>query len=762
MPSRKSGAQVPAPAAAAAAVPSPPKLPSPGTGDIFNETQWAVLLSLLDAAIPPLVPESEVKDPAAQLAISDAQLQDARKLAASTMVHPPSEEALAAYLADRPSSYPGFVHGVRQTLSNAPAPARKQLGAVLFALSTAPGSLVLTGYSTPVHRQPLSIRHAILQAWDKSWLSTPHLLLKTFTMMARACWVQHSPIFQQITQYPDFLEGYKPGPAVDFRFLQFPSAAEPAELETDIIIVGSGPGGGVCAKVLSEAGHRVLVVDKGYYFPPSQLPMPQATGMAYLYENSGVLSSADSSINTVAGSCWGGGGTVNWSVSLQTQGYVRREWAEQHGLPFFASAEFQKSLDRVCDFVGAAHPARQSHRGQVLLDGAQKLGWHAMPCPQNSGGHEHWCGHCHLGCGGGEKQGPAVSWLPAAQKAGAQFIEGLRVDRILWDESGRKKTAVGVVGTWTSRDADGSVSGPAGERTTREVVIKAKKVIISSGSLNSPLLLDRSGLTNRHIGRNLHLHPVNFVAGFWDEDVKPWEGGIITSLVSSFEDLDGQGHGVKLETSCMMPYTILPMLGWKSGLDFKLTAMRYRHMNAFIALTRDRDTGRVYADAASGRPVVDYTPSAFDSAHTLEGVVALAKICYITGAREIHAMLPGLEPFVRAQPAETQQQDDEAAEMDLGVSDPAFVEWIGRVRAAGNARPYSVFSSAHQMGTCRMSSHAGDGVVDPRGKVWGTEGLYVADASVFPSASGVNPMVTNMAIADWIARGVSGDIHKGQ
>ena len=62
------------------------------------------------------------------------------------------------------------------------------------------------------------------------------------------------------------------------------------------------------------------------------------------------------------------------------------------------------------------------------------------------------------------------------------------------------------------------------------------------------------------------------------------------------------------------------------------------------------------------------------------------------------------------------------------------------------------------MGTCRMSARAADGVVDPRGRVWGATDLYVADASVFPSASGVNPMITNMAIADWITQGVDRDL----
>ncbi|KAK1751868.1 GMC oxidoreductase-domain-containing protein [Echria macrotheca] len=112
-------------------------------------------------------------------------------------------------------------------------------------------------------------------------------------------------------------------------------------------------------------------------------------------------------------------------------------------------------------------------------------------------------------------------------------------------------------------------------------------------------------------------------------------------------------------------------------------------------------------------------------------------------------MLPGVEPFVRDRTTEVE---------GAGVTDPAFVAWLGRLRAVGNAPPYAPFVSAHQMGTCRMSSHAGAGVVDSRGRVWGTRGVYVADASVFPSASGVNPMVTTMGIADWIARGVAKEL----
>ena len=312
--------------------------------------------------------------------------------------------------------------------------------------------------------------------------------------IAQLGWIQTAPIFRQVSGYPDVPVGWKAGPHFEYSFLQFPGSASPeaVELETDIVIVGSGCGGAVCAKVLAEAGHRVLVVDKGYYFPPTALPMPQEAGARYLYENQGFVNSADSSIVAVAGSTWGGGGTVNWSVSLQTQGYVRREWAEEKGLSFFATQAFQDSLDRVCEFMGVRDDnVRQSHRGQVVLDGSKKLGWHAKPLPQNSGGSEHYCGHCHLGCGSSDKQGPAVSWLPAAARAGAEFLEGFQVDKVLFDKS---RKATGVVGKWTSRDGNGSVSGSLDQRTRRHVTIKAKKVIVACGSLWSPIVLLKSGL----------------------------------------------------------------------------------------------------------------------------------------------------------------------------------------------------------------------------------------------------------------------------
>ena len=175
---------------------------------------------------------------------------------------------------------------------------------------------------------------------------------------------------------------------------------------------------------------------------------------------------------------------------------------------------------------------------------------------------------------------------------------------------------------------------------------------------------------------------------------------------------------------------------------------KFKNMCGYISLVRDRDTGRVYPDPVDGRCRTAYTPSAFDKKHCMEGLLAMAKICYVAGAREIFTSTFGVSTFVR------EDNDVLEGQPDPGVNDPSFQTWLEEVRRKGLHVPEAMFASAHQMGTCRMGTSEKSSVVDPSGKVWGCEGLYVADASVFPSASGVNPMITTMAISDWISRGV--------
>ncbi|KAK3292930.1 uncharacterized protein B0H64DRAFT_476558 [Chaetomium fimeti] len=721
----------------------------PDALDIFNEAQWSVLMALMDTIIPAIrIQESgqntKGRDTSTMYLPSSEYSDAAIKLRNAATPLNPTPDTLEAYLAERPSENPVFAQVLKSVLSNIPPSKQRELRILLSILNTRPGSLLLTSHATPFPTLPLADRVKILQNWSTSSLWSLRTLFKSMTTLGKLAHIRSSAAFPALTGFPAVPAAWAGGASSHpYEFLQFhaPDPAKPVEVATDVVIVGSGCGAGVVASRLAGefgAGVRVLVLEKGRHFDASHFPMSQATGLGSLFEAGGVVESDDGSVTVTAGSCFGGGGTVNWSASLQPQDFVRAEWARERKLGFFEGEEFQGCLDRVWETMGCTGDAvRPNHANRILVEGAKRLGYQAKVVPQNAGGSDHYCGYCTLGCWNGDKKGPVNGWFPEAAKQGVKFVEGMKVDRVIFEEK-KGKIARGVKGVWTSRD---------GEKV--QVVVRAKKVVISCGTLWSPVVLMNSGIKNPQIGKNLHLHPTNFVSGVFDEDVQPWEGGCLTSVVGSFENLDSKGHGVKLEAMSMMPSFCLPFLPWASGIDYKLLAAKYRHLNTFIAICRDRDTGTIYRDPTTGRPRITYTPSDFDRAHTMRGVLELCRILYGHSAKEIHPSIAGFAPFVRKE-----GKDAEAEKKD-------FEAWLTRLKAHGNKLPVSPFASAHQMGTCRMSAKAKEGVVDSKGRVWGTQGLYVADASVFPSASGVNPMVTTMAIADWIGKGVCEDL-KGE
>ncbi|KAH9904188.1 long-chain fatty alcohol dehydrogenase [Xylariomycetidae sp. FL2044] len=675
----------------------------------LTSVQYQVLFSFLDTVVPSVV--SDVSVDGDRACLRHAGLQALYENARRTLNQPPSLDKFHAYMAARPSAQAEFVENVKRTIGNLPPAARLQLGRVLGFLDTRLGSLISTWSLTPFSKQPTHVRQDILKSWIKSWFPLWPMLARTFIALGKACWSQCDPLLHELNGYEWRREPHKPGPQIDFQFID-PGIET---IDTDVVIVGSGCGGGVCAKVLSEAGFSVLVVDKGYYHPPDQFPMP-VKSLEHIFQGGGSLSSVDGSTYT-------------------TLANVRKEWAVDEGLELFSSPEYQDCLDRVCDFIGVSTSGiRHNYANRLLLDGSKKLDWKVEVVPQNTGGVEHMCGsRCGFGCSASHKQGPAVTWLPAAGQHGARFMEGLDVHQVLFEDADGKTRARGLVGQWTSRDGS----------EKRMVTVKAKKVIVSAGAINSPLLLMRSGLKNPQIGANLHLHPTgNFTATF-DEDIRGWEGEIITTMVGEFDNLDGQGYGTRIEACAMLPQYAIFGIPWEDGVQFKLDALKYRQSVSFVSLTRDRTGGKVSPDP-DGYPTLNYTPSETDRSHILTGLAAIAKLCYVQGATELFALVPGIPPFKCTRPAG-----------DRRLEDADFAAWVHDLEHARAAPSSAVYGSAHQMGTCRMSKTEKTGVVDPSGKLWGADDLYVADASVFPSATGTNPMITVMAIADHISRNIA-------
>ncbi|KAJ9616746.1 hypothetical protein H2200_000465 [Cladophialophora chaetospira] len=738
--------------ASLASLPSP--LPPAPDGEVFTKEQWDILFSILEVFVPS-VPSTEPDNVVSKLK--------------SFLPENATEDVARAYLTENSTANPAYRDFVARKFKLYVPPSDAQGLAFIFsALNTRLGSLALTGYTTPIHAQDLRTRTKIVCQWAGARLPLLRAIHRSLNGLGRQAWVASSASLPTMLDFPEIPKHIERNPSFEFKFHDFTSTSTSTTLSTDVVVVGSGCGSGVVTSHLSRAGLKCLVLEKAYHFPSTHFPMSTGTSGEHLMDNGGVMISDDGSMAVIAGSTFGGGGTVNWSASLQPPHAVRKEWASE-GLPHFLGAEYQDCLDTICSRMGVAKATDPEALGkiehnfanQTLLEGSRRLGMAVRIVPQNTGSKRHFCGYCGSGCAGATKQGPSNCWFPDAAAHGAEFIEGCWVEEVLFIERNGTKTATGVKATWTSRD----------RKTTRQLTISAKRVVIAAGTLQSPLVLLRSGLKNQHIGANLHLHPTNPIYATWPHRTNPWEGAILTAVMTDFEDLDGHHHGSKVEVICGPPGIGLLMVPFRSqkslessnsafasAIDYRLNAAKHAFSTGLVCIARDADTGRVYIDPkdpSRRRLRMAYTPSARDCAHILEGMIGALRISFVMGAVELDSCHPQSERWVR--PSNVDNKATSA------IDEMSFNSWIEDVRRLGYSAPDPCTGgSAHQMGTCRMSNSPEKGVVDSSGKVFGTEGLYVADASVFPSASGVNPMVSTMGIAEWIARGIVKDVNGSQ
>lgn len=484
-------------------------------------------------------------------------------------------------------------------------------------------------------------------------------------------------------------------------------------VECDAVIVGSGSGGGVVASVLAKAGFKVLVIEKGDYFAREDYSLIEGySGMAMI-EGLPVLSSRDGSVVLKAGSTVGGGSAVNWSASLRTPDHVLKEWADDEKLGFFREEKYQKAMDAIFERMNVKVGfQKESLQNRVLREGCAKLGCHVEDVMCNVAG-EHYCGWCEFGCATGVKQSTAETWLVDAVERGALILAGCKVQQVLHCEGLRKK-----------RRATGVVA----DVLYGKLYVHARVVVAAAGALQTPLLLRRSGLQNHHIGRNLHLHPSALAWGYkpavaTDKDCV-FEGGIITACCRELA-VGNSGYGALLQCPSIHPGAFAFVAPWVSADHFRRTMQRYSRTCTVFTLLRDRTCGSV-AEDRNGSIVVDYQLSPVDKAMSLRAIKLAVRIL---------AASPGVA---------------EVGTMDVNAdsSDPAHVDaLVERISSRGMHGLDYPIQSAHQMGTCRMGIHPSTSVVDPRGESWEVEGLFVGDTSIFPTAIGVNPMITVQAIA---------------
>lgn len=490
-------------------------------------------------------------------------------------------------------------------------------------------------------------------------------------------------------------------------------------LTADAVVIGSGAGGSVVAAALARAGADVILVEKGGYYAESDFHGRELASSETLFEGRGLLSTDDLGVAILAGTSLGGGTTVNWSASFRTPPHVLEEWSRLYGITDATGSDYQSALDSVCARLNVnTQHSPPNFQNAALERGGKALGYQVGVIARNVDGCED-CGFCNFGCQFGAKNSTTRTYLLDAHRDGARIITHAEADRILIERG----QAVGITGT--ARDSNGDPI---------TFTIRAKVVVAAGGAINTPTLLLRSGLTNVHIGRNLHLHPTTVSYGLYADPVRGWSGPIMTRYVSHFNRIT-DGYGVSIQTAPVHPGLAALVLNWKDGAAHKAMMAQIEHLANLIVITRDRDGGRVYLDR-HGRAKIAYTLSDYDKAHMQAGLLESLRIHRAAGSAEIGA--PHTFPYI----------------FESSQDDSAFENYLGRVKKAGLHKNSFALLSAHQMSSARMAANPALGVIRPDGMTFEVRNLFVADGSALPTALGVNPMITIMAVAQGISHAV--------
>ena len=478
----------------------------------------------------------------------------------------------------------------------------------------------------------------------------------------------------------------------------------------DVCVIGSGAGGAVVAKELAEAGLSVIILEAGDQHDPTTFGTYEPEMLRRLFWDSGLRSTRDGAIVISQGKGVGGSTVHNLCYAVRPPQVLLDRWGVREIWSYF---------DQVEQVLGVTQMQETdvNRLNAVIRRGCEQMRWRGGLQRHNRGACAMCGARCLFGCPNSKstqpeptrtgKQSMAVTYIPLALAAGARLYSNCVAEKI----HVRQKRAAGV-----------SARLPSGT-----LYVESRTVVLAAGAINSPQLWLKSRLpnTNRQVGRNLHLHPAVFVGGIFNEAIDGHLGIPQSYYIDEFLDL---------RRSPDSGYLLMPAFGSEMivaaslpgfGRSHQELMKRYQHIAALLVLLHDRTTGRVSINH-KGTPNISYRLQRSDKQVLVEGAINAARLLFAAGATEI------IMPYTEHLPIKT--------EKDLEI-----------VRQRGIAPNDIMMASSHPQGTLRMGADRHKAVVKLSGESHAVPGLFVADASLFPTSIGIPPTLTIAALGRHVA-----------
>jgi len=468
----------------------------------------------------------------------------------------------------------------------------------------------------------------------------------------------------------------------------------------DVVVVGSGAGGGVVAGELAQRGRSVLLLELGPYRTAVDFARWEARATHDLWWPIRFAMPAGEwgpgPVALVAGRCVGGSTTINTKVAMRAVDADLRKWhaasglENEHGEPFSA-ADLAPYYERVERYLGVRTRDDWSDSVRTVERGFNALGARLESVESYTDPNCTRLGSCLQGCPTNAGKSTQNTYIQDAWVGGLlELRPDCRVERVLIEQRDGTPEATGV-----------SYLDPAGQSHS----VAAGAVVVAAGTLNTPGLLARSGLEDPLIGRNVGFHPARLVFGRFDE---PQDAHVVYPITSHCADhrADEDGGFVVEAVTMQDPIGFAVNLQDERGPmwgEALVEALRqYRHWTGLLAMVNDDNNGAV---------VPDRSPDAGDDAFACD-----------FQAPELERLDHALDFSRRA----------------LESAGARQVLWTGLV-------------TTHIQGSCRMGSDPARSVVDANAEAHTVRRLFVGDGSVIPRTLSANPSLTIMALATRLA-----------
>lgn len=512
------------------------------------------------------------------------------------------------------------------------------------------------------------------------------------------------------------------GVAQGWQAIHLGQQKQSTRIECDVVIVGTGAGGGTAAEILAQAGLDVVLIEEGPLRTSRDFTAQEFRAYQDLYQESAGRTTKDGSMTILQGRAVGGSTTVNWTSSFRTPPQTLKHWADVHGVKDLGEDElapwFERAEKRLQIQPWLVEP---NPNNNMLKVGCEKLGWSWQGIPRNVVGCWN-LGYCGMGCPTNAKQSMLVTTIPAALKKGARLYYRARADKVLLDG----KRATGIVATGMQEN------GVHGTGVT--LTVNARHVVMAGGGINNPGLLLRSKAPDPYkvLGKRTFLHPVNAVFAQFAGDINPWSGAPQSTYSDHFQWKDGAtgAMGFKLEAMPLHPglaSSLMEGVGEMHALDMQ----KLKNTHALIALLRDGfsddSPGGSVTLRDDGVPTVEYPLTDALRDGFRRSFLAMAEMQFAAGA-------------VAVKP-----RQHEATWFTSWPECKAAIERfdIEKFRTG--------MGSAHVMGGCAMGADPKHAVVDSQGRHHQVEGLSVLDGSLFPTSIGANPQLSIYGIVGKLA-----------